>query len=469
MTGEVDRLRKVKEKLDSVSPSFCTAKWLQVTLHLQNGFTHSCHHPKTHKIPLSEIENNPSALHNTQYKKEQRKMMLEGKRPDECQYCWNVEDLPGDHLSDRYIKSGDITWANDKIDEVANSNWQDDVDPTYVEVSFSNHCNFKCSYCSPVHSSQWEKEAKEHGPYPTSQYFNGYDWLKQTGQMPIPHDEYNPYVEAFWEWWPKLNQNLRVFRVTGGDPLMEKNTFKVMDKIIEDPNPALEFSINTNGGVSDNRIRKYVEKAKQIENLIRLNRVYTSVDTHGAPAEYTRHGLDYDQWFKNIDYMMGELPRTKFTIMCTANIFSVTNFKRLLEDIYYLKVKHYNKHRKVAITLDTSILRWPGHQRANILPPDFADLMQPAIDYMKAHEEGNKDNNIPHYKGFFDFEIAKLERFIEFIKSPKHEDEHYDLETTRKDFYHFVNEHDRRRGTDFKSTFPELLGFYEMCKELAND
>ena len=92
MTGEVDRLKKVKDKLDSVSPSFCTAKWLQVTLHLQTGFNHSCHHPQTHKIPLQEIENNPSALHNTEYKKQQRKMMLDGERPSECQYCWNVED-----------------------------------------------------------------------------------------------------------------------------------------------------------------------------------------------------------------------------------------------------------------------------------------------------------------------------------------------------------------------------------------
>jgi hypothetical protein len=242
-----------------------------------------------------------------------------------------------------------------------------------------------------------------------------------------------------------------------------------MDKIIDEPNPALEFSINTNGGVSDSRIRKYVEKAKQIEKLIRLNRVYTSVDTHGAQAEYIRHGLDYDKWLTNIDYMMTELPHTKFTIMCTANIFSVTNFKRLLEDVYDLKIKHFNKHRKVAITLDTSILRWPGHQRANILPPEYADMMQPALDYMRAHEEGSEEHGIPHYQGFFDFEIAKLERFIEFIKAPKHETEYYDLDTTRKDFVKFVDEHDRRRGTDFKATFPELLDFYNMCKELDND
>ena len=78
--------KKVKEKLDEVGCGFCLAKWTQVTLHLQNGHTHSCHHPDTHKIPLDELENNPSALHNTEFKKLKRKEMLEGGRPKECDY-----------------------------------------------------------------------------------------------------------------------------------------------------------------------------------------------------------------------------------------------------------------------------------------------------------------------------------------------------------------------------------------------
>jgi len=51
------------------SPTMCTAKWLQSTIYLQNGTTHSCHHPAVHKIPLEELKDNPSALHNTIHKK----------------------------------------------------------------------------------------------------------------------------------------------------------------------------------------------------------------------------------------------------------------------------------------------------------------------------------------------------------------------------------------------------------------
>jgi len=36
---------ETKEQLDSVGKGFCLAKWTQVTLQLQTGHNHSCHHP----------------------------------------------------------------------------------------------------------------------------------------------------------------------------------------------------------------------------------------------------------------------------------------------------------------------------------------------------------------------------------------------------------------------------------------
>ena len=49
------------EHLDSVSKSFCAAKWLNASLHLGHGFTNSCHLPLPHPVDLEEIKTNPSA------------------------------------------------------------------------------------------------------------------------------------------------------------------------------------------------------------------------------------------------------------------------------------------------------------------------------------------------------------------------------------------------------------------------
>jgi len=141
----------MKERLDTVSPSMCLAKWKQVSMHLTTGHNNSCYHPPLHKIDPTEIKRNPSALHNTEHKKQQRKLMLEGTRPKECSYCWAMED--NNKLSDRHYRSGE-PWAAEHFDDVVNANWDADVTPNYVEVNFNSACNLKCSYCSPQFSTR---------------------------------------------------------------------------------------------------------------------------------------------------------------------------------------------------------------------------------------------------------------------------------------------------------------------------
>ena len=316
------------------------AKWQQVTIHLESGHTHSCHHPRTHKIPLEELENNPSALHNTNYKKQQRKAMLDGIRPKECRYCWNIEDLPGTNLSDRHMKSSE-SWASPYFDQIKSLPWDADVFPSYVEVSFSNACNFKCSYCSPAFSSKWMEEIKQLGPYPTSDNFNNLDWLKQQDQMPILERDHNPYVEAFWKWWPDLYPHLKVFRITGGEPLMSKDTFKILDYFIDNPNPELEFAVNTNLGIPDQLMDKFISKIKIIvdNKLVKNVKIFTSAEAWEEKAAYIRHGMDFDSFWNNVVRLLEEAPGCNLTFMSTFNALSVTSFKPFLKGIFDLKIK----------------------------------------------------------------------------------------------------------------------------------
>lgn len=258
----------IKERIDKVSPTICLAKWLWVSLHLPQGLTQSCYHPPTHKIPLSELEENKTALHNTPYKKEMRKEMLEGKRPKECSYCWKIEDTSdGSYFSDRYYRSGEW-WAQDLLDDVLEKPWDYDINPTYVEVNFNQACNFKCCYCSPHLSSTWNREIDKYGEYQLldKKGHNNTYWLEQLGLMPIKGD--NPYVKAFWEWWPELYKTLRTFRMTGGEPLVDNNTFKILDYIEKHPNKNLELSITSNFCPPNQDIwKKFITK---IENIINV-------------------------------------------------------------------------------------------------------------------------------------------------------------------------------------------------------
>ena len=170
MTFEWQEPDQVLETLNSVGCGFCLAKWTQVTMHLGSGLTQSCHHVKAHPIDVNDLATNPNVLHNTGFKKNIRKQMLNGERPAECDYCWRIEDNTGMY-SDRTWKSRDpFSWPH--VDTIKNLTGHEDFYPTYVEVSFSNVCNFKCGYCGPSFSSKWADEINDHGPY----FFGGINW-----------------------------------------------------------------------------------------------------------------------------------------------------------------------------------------------------------------------------------------------------------------------------------------------------
>ena len=456
--------KETKDKLNKVGCGFCLAKWTQTTIHLQMGQTHSCHHPSTHKIPLNELARNPSALHNTKFKKEKRKEMLEGKRPKECDYCWNVEDN-SEGYSDRIFKSNE-KWSKKHYDEIVNANWRDDFNPRYVEVSFSNACNFKCSYCGPSFSSAWVQEAKKHGPYPTDDKFNDIKYLQDSGKMPIHHKDFNPYVEAFWKWWPELYRDLHTFRITGGEPLLSKDTWKVLDFIIDNPNPnkKLNLAINSNLGVPDDLIDKFIKKINTIENGNKVNEfiIFTSVDAWGKQAEYIRNGLEFNRFWDNMNKILTSCPRVNLTVMSTFNALSVPSYMRLVNGIYQLKQEYASPDRywTSAVFLDSSYLRYPSHQTLQILPDEFSDIVLETARHTDFLGIPKFDNRLI---GYSDVEIQKIKRSYDWMISPKDEKK---LKVQRSNFGRYFQAHDKRRGTNFQETFPELANFYQDCLKL---
>ena len=454
-------LQEVKTKLDGVGCGFCLAKWTQVTMHLGMGMTHSCHHPSPHKIPLKEVERNPSALHNTSFKKQKRREMLEGKKPEECNYCWKVEES-SNSFSDRVFKSSE-PWSIDQFDKIKDSHWREDFNPKYVEVSFSNTCNFKCAYCGPQYSSKWVEEIEKHGAYPTSYNFNDISNIQARGEMPYKHSDVNPYVDAFWKWWPDLYKDLHTFRITGGEPLLSKDTFKVLEYIQDHhhKNPNLSLSINSNLGVPDNLIDRFIEIAKDLceNDKVRELTIFTSVEAKGAQAEYTRYGLEYGKFWSNIDKILTALPKVTINIMATFNALSVFSYDELIDKTFEMKKKHANGQRYwvSALQLDTSYLRWPTHLSVKILEPEHKTLILKSAE--KALYYGIKEFTKDNY-GFSNVEIQKIKRIYDYAIS----EDDFDIERNRKDFIIFVDELDKRRGTNFLKTFPELNEFYAKIK-----
>ena len=446
-------MNSAEEMKEQLGPALCLAKWKQVSLHLPTGLNNSCYHPPLHKIELSDIEKHPSGLHNTAYKKSQRVIMLKNERPAECQYCWNMEDLG--QLSDRHYRSGE-PWASIDFDAIKNSAGDENIIPSYVEVNFNHACNLACSYCSPQFSSTWQGEVDKLGGYPTSLSHN--DPSHFVGRnRPIPAREHNPYVEAFWQWWPELYPKLQHFRMTGGEPLMDKNTYRVFDYVLALPKPDLHLNVTSNLSVEPQLWNKYFDYVKQLCNTnIEHFMQYVSLDT-GVPehAEYIRHGMNFHRVKSRVNHFLHDIPnRNSLTFIITMNNLSVLGLQKQLEWILALRKQHSHTYQRV--WFDTPVLRQPAWQSLQILPESYASLLERTADWMESNLETDQDP----FHGFKDYEVQRLRRDIAWMR----EGQKQDNSVAKADFYRFFSEHDRRRDTDFLKTFPEMRSWWTECE-----
>lgn len=441
---------------DNLGPALCLAKWKQVSLHLPTGLNNSCYHPPLHEIDPAPLKLNPGALHNTEHKKTQRKIMLRQEKPAECSYCWNIE--AHGQLSDRHYRSGE-PWAAGDFEQIKNSTGDEDAIPSYVEVNFNHACNLKCSYCSPQFSSSWQQEVDRFGGYPTSTTHNDASHFRGRNR-PIAAREHNPYVEAFWQWWPELYPSLKHFRMTGGEPLMDRNTYKVFDYVLAMPKPDLHLNVTSNFSVEPEIFAKYLNYVKQLcSTQIEHFMQYVSLDS-GVPAhaEYIRHGLNFRRMESYVNQYLTEIPyRNSLTFIITMNNLSVLGIQQQLEWILSLRKAHSTTYQRV--WFDTPLLRQPAWQSLQILPDMYTDILSRVADWMELHLETAEHP----FQGFKDYEVQRMRRDIDWMRAGQSLDASY-VTAQRADFYRFFSEHDKRRKTDFVVTFPQMREFFNECR-----
>ena len=305
-----------QQVLDPKSASFCAAKWYNATIWLGSGMTTSCHHPPAHRIDAEEIKINPKAIHNTVQKKLDREMMQRGDRPRGCEYCWKIEDIDRNNISDRVYKSK--IYPIEALDEAYQTPPQKDVNLRTLEIAFDRTCQFACSYCNPAFSSTWVRDIKNNGPYVDliSDGRNHFTHTHDSSQL-YTFGEVNPYVEAFFQWWETdLHKTLQELRITGGEPLMSGETWKLIEWFKHNRGRSqTRLAINSNLGMDRFKLQEFLDKVKDIPHL----EIYTSMEAVGNQAEYIRDGLNYNQWLENVVALLDSDTIKAVHCMCTIN------------------------------------------------------------------------------------------------------------------------------------------------------
>jgi len=433
-------LKFKQQQLDTKSASFCGAKWGNATIWLGSGMTTSCHHPFPHKVDPIAVQSNPKLLHNTPEKKEQRRQMQCGERPSGCEYCWKIEDMGPEYVSDRVYKSN--IYSNEELQEFYETPSEDDVNLRTLEIAFDRTCNFACSYCNPAFSTTWVKDIKNNG---------GYEGLVSDGRNHFTHtheenqlfelNEYNPYVEAFFKWWDSdLHSTLRELRITGGEPTMTAELWRLFDWFKENADKSQTgIAVNSNLGGKQEFIDRLIEAKTHLPRLD----IYSSCEATGLSAEYIRDGLKFEQWWKN----MAKLALNDIHTHCmfTINALCLPTLPDLIKKI----LRARNVFGKDFAFMSYNILRFPSFQSPLVLP---YEIRKTCVDRLKEIDQSE----------MHDWEQGHMTRLIEYlqvVETPHSES--FEMPKLHNDFKKFYQQYDVRRNKNFETTFPELNDWYK--------
>ena len=445
MNNNETDLEYKRRVIDIKSESFCAAKWYNATIWLGSGMTTSCHHPPAHKVSIALVEQNPKALHNTDIKKMDRDMMQNSERPSGCEYCWKIEDMGRDAVSDRVYKTK--IYSEQDLDTAFNTPVDQDIDLKTLEIAFDRTCQFACSYCNPAFSSTWVNDIKKYGPYTEliSDGRNHFTHVHDSAQL-YKFGETNPYVEAFYKWWESdLHKTLQELRITGGEPLMSGETWRLIDWFKNNRGKSqTRLAINSNLGaqVDLDRLINSIDGA-EID-------LYTSNESMGVQAEYIRDGLDFNAWISNVRKLAESKKFRGVHVMCTINALCLDTLPEFLDLLVDLKKEYGRDYPNFTL----NILRFPSFQSPLVLPDDIRTKYKDNLSQWLTRHKG--------YNYLHEHEINHVMRLIDYldvVKTP-HSDT-FERPALHNDFKKFYQQYDVRRKKDLIAAFPALKTWYE--------
>ena len=290
--------------------------------------------------------------------KTMRTNMLAGKECKECTKCYEQE------------QHGAFSMRNDSnrnyghhIAEAEQTNVDGSVDDfkiRYWDVRFSNLCNFSCRSCGPIFSSNWYNDHVK--LYNRKPDVLGRDMARveytagNEESMLEQMEQHIPYLEQVY--------------FAGGEPLIMKEHYYLLEKLIEHGKTDIRIQYNTNFSEMRYKDKHVYDYWKHFKNVS----VGASLDASGARAELIRKGADWEQTLENRQRMLSEVPHVDFYVSSTIsamNALHVLDFHKEWTELGLIEAKDWN----------INICQSPDWYRPDIFSQQFKDdVITPAYE-----------------------------------------------------------------------------------------
>jgi sulfatase maturation enzyme AslB (radical SAM superfamily) len=394
--------------------------------------------------PANFAKDLPSEAFNNDYMKSVRKTMLEGKVPTSCTKCFKEEEQGV--ASKRIWETG--TWFKEGIDIPAliEATEEDGSIPyklQYLDLRLGHTCNLKCVMCSPHDSSLWVSEHKKIYPIFTSPL------IKK--QLSWQSDKFNNTWHenpAFWEEIYEQIPHIKQIYFAGGEPLLIKEHRRFLEEIVaRGYADKIVLRYNTNGTLISQSMIDLWSKFCKVK-------VGFSLDGIADRGHYIRYPLDWTTIEQNLELLDNAPTNIETTIACAVQILNIMHIPDFIKWKINKKFKRINLDDNVlgethSGGLFSAHLVWiPTWLSLRVLPKE--DKLEVRRLFGDLQEWLWKNYTIDN--DFWEVNPYGWKRWEGILDWMDSEDQSHLL----PDFKEYILTLDAQRGTDFKSTFPEL-------------
>ena len=285
----------------------------------------------------------PAEFNSSAYLTNVKSTINQGNIPSDCRGCVQLEAQG--YTSTRTLALNDWDYT---INTVPNQT-------LYLDIRWSNLCNFSCRSCGPSFSSEIARE-----------------------QQLLPVHRFNN--QAINDVFESLGTVKRI-NFTGGEPLLIKENIRVLEQLISLGQTNCEILITTNASVINGHI---VDLIKQFNNV----HWTISLDAVGIVAEYIRNGTDWDRVNTNIETILGLKQSVSFN--CVLSAYSILAIDDLVD--YYANLKlQYNQQ---PIELWFAVCEYPASLHPQSLTTSLKNRAEVALDRAISTLSTDKTNPI---------------------------------------------------------------------------
>jgi MoaA/NifB/PqqE/SkfB family radical SAM enzyme len=337
------------------SEVFCVLPWIHLSVQPDGKVLPCCASPwdrpagNLHDSTLEQVWNSPVM-------RELRRDMLDGTPNPRCGYCYERQEarIP----SHREIFNE--RFAHHIIPETVRTRPDGSLEKLrllFMDIRFSNVCNFRCRMCGPHASSSWHDDA--------AKLWENASHEKLLTPTTDPSE--------LWRQIEPLIPDLEEICFAGGEPLLMDEHYQILNLLVDKGLTGVRIRYNTNFSVMSHKgqdVMALWDRFRDVE-------VAASLDGLERRGEYLRKGIIWDQVLRNRERLRTACPRVNFRVRATLNIMNSLHLPdmhaRLLETGFIEPGEFWFHH-----------LSDPEEYRVQVLPKPLKTL---AAEKFERHAE----------------------------------------------------------------------------------